>query len=56
MKEQKKAGIEEGKNAGIKETKLEIAKNMLKKKMSIEDISEVTGLTKADIKNLKSAE
>ena len=52
----KKAGIEEGKNAGIKETKLEIAKNMLKKKMSIEDISEVTGLTKADIKNLKSTE
>ena len=52
----KKAGIEEGKNAGIKETKLEIAKNMLKKKMSIEDISEITGLTKADIKNLKSTE
>ena len=52
----KKVGIEEGKNAGIKETKLEIAKNMLKKKMSIEDISEITGLTKADIKNLKSTE
>ena len=52
----KKAGIKEGKNAGIKETKLEIAKNMLKKKMSIEDISEITGLTKADIKNLKSTE
>ena len=28
----KKAGIEEGKNVGIKETKLEIAKNMLKEK------------------------
>ena len=50
----KKAGIEEGKNAGIKETKLEIAKNMLKKKMSIEDISEITGLTKEDIQKLST--
>ena len=50
----KKAGIEEGKNAGIKETKLEIAKNMLKKKMSIEDISEITDLTKEDIQKLST--
>ena len=50
----KKAGIEEDKNAGIKETKLEIAKNMLKKKMSIEDISEITGLTKEDIQKLST--
>ena len=43
----------EGRLEGIKEKELEIAKNMLKKKMSIEDISEITGLTEEDIKKLK---
>ena len=42
-------GIEEG----SKKSKIEIAKNMLLKNMSIEDISEVTGLSKEQIENLK---
>ncbi len=35
----------EGKAEGIKEKTLKIATNMLKKKMNIKDISEITGLT-----------
>ena len=50
-KKGKAEGIAEGKAEGIKENKIEIAKNMLKKKMSIKDISEITGLTEQDIQN-----
>ena len=50
----KKDGIEEGKSIGIKERTIEIAQNMLKKKMSIEDISEITGLTIQEIEKLRS--
>ena len=45
-------GFAEGKSIGIKESKLEIAQKMLNKKMSIEDISEVTGLTIQEIQKL----
>ncbi len=55
-KEGKSLGIEEGralgKAEGIKENKIEIARNMLKKKMGIKDISEITGLTEEEIKSL----
>ena len=43
-------------DALVKHNELEWAKNMLKKKMNIEDISEITGLTKEDIQILKNAE
>lgn len=39
---------EEGKN----QTKIEIAKNLLNKKMNLSDISEITGLTKEEIEKL----
>ena len=44
----------EGKSIGIKENKLEIAKKMLKKKMNIKDISEITSLTIEEIEKIKS--
>ena len=43
------SGYDSGKSDGISN----IAKNMLKKNMSIEDISDVTGLTIDEINNLK---
>ena len=43
------SGYDSGKSDGV----LNIAKNMLKKNMSIEDISDVTGLTIDEINNLK---
>ncbi len=50
-------GITEGKAAGIIEGKkaksLEIAKKMFEMKSDIEFITEVTGLTKSEIENLK---
>ena len=46
--------LEGAKKEGTKEKTLEIAQNMLKKKMSIEDISEITGLTIQEIKKLRS--
>lgn len=52
----KKEGIEEGKIIGIKENKLEIAKNLLNMKTSIEDISKATGLTIQDIQKMQSTE
>ena len=52
----KKQGIKEGKSIGIKENKLEIAKNLLNMKMSIEDISKATGLTIQDIQKMQSTE
>ena len=46
-------GISQGINRGQKEEKKKIAKNLLKINMSIEQIEEVTGLTKEEIENLK---
>ena len=49
-------GIEKGKAEGlaqgIKETQLSTARKMLKLGMSIEEISEITGLTKEEVDNL----
>ena len=46
--------LEGAKKDGIKENKLEIAKNLLNMKMSIKDISKATGLTIQEIEKLRS--
>ena len=45
-------GLSEGMIKGIKETQLSTARKMLKLGMSIEEISEITGLTKEEVDNL----
>lgn len=45
-------GLKEGKENGIRENKIETAKNMLKESISIDIISKVTGLTKEEIEKL----
>jgi predicted transposase/invertase (TIGR01784 family) len=45
-------GIKEGIEIGREEERIEMAKNMLTKKMEIDIISEVTGLTEQEIKSL----
>ena len=52
IEEGKALGKAEGKAEGIKENTIKIARNMLKKKMSIKDISEITGLTEENIQKL----
>ena len=47
------SGYDSGKSAGVSNEKINIAKNMLKKNMSIEDISDVTGLTIDEINKIK---
>ena len=42
-----------GREEGRKEREIEIAKKMIKNKYKIEDIVELTGLTKEEIENLK---
>lgn len=48
-----KHGEAKGRVEGEKNKSLEIAKNMLKKQMSIQDIAEVTGLSPEEIETLK---
>ena len=50
IKEGIKQGIEQGLEEGIEKGKIEIAKNLLKMGISIEQISEATGLTIEEIK------
>jgi len=50
--EGKAIGIEEGKAIGKKEKQIEIAKKMLKLKMPIEQIEEITGLSKNEIMSI----
>ena len=45
-------GIEKGLAQGIKENQLSTARKMLQLGMSIEEISEITGLTKEEVDNL----
>jgi predicted transposase/invertase (TIGR01784 family) len=52
LAEGKAEGIAEGLAKGIKETQLSTARKILKLGMSIEEISEITGLTKDEIGNL----
>lgn len=46
-------GISQGISQGIEQNKVEIAKNLLKMKMSLSDISKATGLSTEEIENLK---
>lgn len=46
------AGLAEGKAEGEKKANLKIAQKMLEKKMDINLIAELTGLTKEEIKSL----
>ena len=45
---------ENGINDGISKEKVSIAKNMLNKNISIEDISDITGLSVEEIENIKN--
>ena len=47
-----KSGINDGISKGENKKSIEIAKNMLKKNMSIEDISDITGLSIEEINKL----
>ncbi len=47
------SGVNYGISQGISEEKVNIAKNMLKKNVSMEDISDITGLSIEEIKNIK---
>ena len=49
-----KEATEAGKNEGKKERNIEVAKNLLKKKMPMKDIIEITELTEKEILNLKN--
>ena len=49
----RREGIEIGKSEGVEERNIEIARNLLKKNMNIQDISEVIGLPLSEIKKLK---
>ena len=53
IKEGKIEGIKEGKIEGIKEGKLEIARRMLAKNLTIDEITDLTGLTKEQILSLQ---
>ncbi len=48
----KNEGIEEGEKIGKKKKQREIAKKMLSRKMPIEEIIEITGLTRKEIENI----
>ena len=49
----RREGIEIGKSEGVEERNIEIARNLLKKNMNIQDISDVTGLSLEKIETLK---
>lgn len=48
-------GIEKGMEKGIEKGKIEIIKKMLTKKIPIEEIHEMTGISIEEIKKLKAA-
>ena len=49
-----KEAIDIGKNEGKKERNIEVAKNLLKKKIPMKDIMEITELTEEEIIKLKT--
>ena len=53
-KKLERSSLYEMKQAGIKEAKIEIAKNLLQAKVSEEIIIETTGITKEELDNLKN--
>ena len=52
IKNSKEEGFEEGESSGIQKTKVETARKMLEKNMKLEDIVDITGLSKEEIKKL----
>ena len=48
------SGINDGISKGVSKEKVNIAKNMLNKNISIEDISDITGLSIEEIENIKN--
>ena len=50
----KNDGLEAGENIGLEKSKKEIALNLLKLNLPIEQISQATGLSADEIKNLKN--
>ena len=52
IKNSKEEGFEEGKSSGMQKTKIETARKMLEKNMKLEDIVDITGLSKEEIKKL----
>ena len=53
IEEENKMLLARGRRAGIKEAKKEDARKMLQKKLPIEMIIEITGLTKEQLEKLK---
>lgn len=53
FREGEEQGLKQGEKNGKRQEKIEIAKNLLKKNISLEIISEATGLTEEEIKELK---
>ena len=49
----REGAYDDGKEEGIKENKIEIAKNLINQKISIDVISKATGLPKEEIKTLQ---
>ena len=49
----KKEGIKQGIEEGLKKAQIEMAKKLLKKEMTVEEIEEITKLTKEEIEKLK---
>lgn len=47
-----KQGLEQGIERGVKENKKQMTKRMLRKNMKIEDIMDITGLTKEEIEKI----
>ena len=45
--------FEDGRKEGKKEEKIEIAKELLKRNLSIEEVAKITKLTVEEVKNLK---
>ena len=46
-------GISQGISQGMEKEKISVAKTLLNKNMSVEDIMDITGLTKEEIENCK---
>ena len=54
LEDGKKEGLKEGQILGKKETQKEIARKMLEKNFSIEEIQDITSLSKEEIENIKN--
>lgn len=52
MKVGRESGLSDGREIGLEEEKKKIAKSMISKNMDIDLISEITGLTEKEIKEL----